>query len=573
MNPIANLHRAITAASLLCLPALLPAQDSNGVSFDFGAPPERTITTTAIPDSIVALALARFNDPTTLRSYGGAQINAAVDGAIGVYAGDARIASRVGGDVVVINGSLRLDSTAVVTGRIIVLGGQFFADPGARFAEPVIAYRERASVRRAGDATLVAAVPMITLRDLAGRVTTRVGDVVIAPQLDFGVYNRVEGLPIIVGPSLTWTASPHLDIRLDAAVTLRTAREPSGTRGNVGWHTALTATRHGTQPLTVGIGIGDQVLATADQPLKESESSIGALVFRRDNRDWYRARGSMMFANWQALPMLAVDGSLAISRDRSLPAVDVFSVLRGNEAWRANPLIDDGRFTTFRLGATWDTRDNHDATQDGWLLRVEGRSTASNDLAPFLLPEQIRKPLPTDGYNAVEARFDLRRYQRIDPLHAVHLRIVGEGWIGGDPLTIQRRMALGGADFVSGYPFRTLTCDSRRRPDPATPALCDRRMFAQVELRRRFDISLATRVGPYAVGIDRADLVLLSDFGSAWLAGDGPGQVPSNRIQALDEWRGSVGLGLDAGWLGAYLSKSITDPEPARITFRLQRRF
>lgn len=563
----------LLATCLLLLPMVAIAQDSGGVSFDFGAPPEQPTTAGAIPDSLLASALARFNDPATLRSYGGAQVNAPVAGTIGVYDGDARIASRVDGDVVVINGSLRLDSSAVVTGRIIVLGGLFLADPGARFPDPVTTWPARVSVRRAGDATLEPAAPMITLRDLAGRVTTRVGDVVIAPRLDFGVYNRVEGLPIKLGPSLIWTASPLLDVRFDAAVTLRTSRETSGTRGTVGWSASVTGLRHGDQPLTVGFGVGDEVVATADQPLKESESSIGALIFRRDNRDWYRARGAMLFAAWQTTPQLEIDGSLAVSRDRSVPAVDAFSVLRSNEAWRANPLIDDGRYTNLRLGATWDTRDDRDAAQEGWLLRVEGLRTSSNDLAPFLLPEQIRPALPTEGYQSYEAHFDLRRYQRIDPMHAIHLRLVGEGWIGGDPLTIQRRRALGGDDYVTGYPFRTITCDSRRRPDPATPGLCDRRMFAQVELRRRFDFSLATRVGPYALGFDRIDLVLLGDAGSAWLAGDGPGQVPGDRIQALSEWRASAGFGLDAGWIGAYLSKSVTDPEPVRFTFRLQRRF
>lgn len=572
MNPIPATRRALVAAALLALPQVLAAQD-DGFSFDFGAPPERAAASSAIPDTVLAMALARFNDPATVRSYGGAQVNATIEGSIGVYAGDARIAARVDGDVVVINGSLRLDSTAVVTGQIIVLGGHFFADPGARYPEPVVAYTERASVRRAGDATLVETAPMPTLRDLAGRVTTRVGDVVISPRFHLGAYNRVEGLPISIGPALAWAASPQLDVELDAGITLRTSREPSGTRGGAGWFAGISATRHGPQPLTVGIDVGDQVVATADQPLHESESSIGALFFRRDYRDWYRSKSSRLFARWQTTPNLGVDGSLGISRERSLPAVDAFSILRGNEPWRANPLVDDGRFTTLTLGATWDTRDERATTQEGWFVRVEGRSTTSGDLAPYLLPEQIREPLPTDGYQSFETRFDIRRYQRIDPMHAVHVRLVGEGWLGGDPLTIQRRLALGGADFVMGYPFRSVTCDSRRRPDPATPALCDRRMFAQVELRRRFDVSLATRVGPYVVGFDRADLVVFSDFGSAWLAGDGPGQVPADRIQSISEWRGSIGLGIDAGTFGAYLAKSVTSSESPKLAFRLQRRF
>lgn len=573
MNPTFAARRALTLSVLLAMPALLAAQDSGGVSFDFGAPPDRPVASATIPDSVLAAALARFNDPATLRSYGGVQINAPVAGTVGVYAGDARITARIDGDVVVINGSLRLDASAEVTGTITVLGGHFFADPGARFRSPAIEYTERASVRRAGDATLVATAPMPTLRDLAGRVTTRVGNVLITPRVDIGIYNRVEGLPVVFGPSLRWTASPRLDVAFDATATLRTAREASGVRGTFGWSTRLVATRNGDQPITVGLEIGDGVTSTADRPLRPAESSISALVFRRDQRDWYRDRATRLFASWQPQQELTVRGSLGVSRQRSLPAVDAFSLLRGNEAWRANPLVDDGRFTTITLGAAWDTRDDTKAPREGWWLNVEARHTTSSDLSPFLLPEQIRAPLPSDGYGTLEGSFDARRYQRIDPRHSLHLRLAGEGWLGGDPLTIQRRLALGGPDFLSAYPFRFITCDTRRRPDAAMPALCDRRMIAQAELRRTYDLSLATRVGPYAIGLDRADVMVFADFGSAWLAGDGPGQVPADRIQALGEWRGALGVGIDGGWIGAYLARSITDDESPRFTLRLQRRF
>jgi hypothetical protein len=181
--------------------------------------------------------------------------------------------------------------------------------------------------------------------------------------------------------------------------------------------------------------------------------------------------------------------------------------------------------------------------------------------------------LPSSGYGALELAFDVRRFQRLDPRHALHLRLSGQGWVGGDPLTIQRRVALGGGDFLSAYPFRTITCDPRRRTDAATPALCDRRMMAQAELRRTVDLGIDTRIGPYGIGIDRADVLLFTDWGSAWIAGDGPGQVPSGRIQALAEWRGALGVGLDAGWFGIYLAKSVTDEEAGRLSVRLQSRF
>jgi hypothetical protein len=564
-------RRLLIATILLAAPAA--AQDTAGVSITFGGAGNRQVAVTGIPDSILARALERFNAPATIRAYGGAQVNAPVGGTLGVYDGDARIATRVDGDVVIINGSLRLDSSAVVTGEVIVLGGRFYPDPGAQYRRPVIAYDVAASVRRTGDATLVATAPAPTLRDLAGRVMFQRGPLVLAPRVDLGVYNRVEGLPIHLGPSITWRATPEVTAHLDAELILRTAQDPSDTRDANGWWARAMATVEGARRLRLGIEAANRVASTADAPFRPAEASLSALVLRRDHRDWFSERGTRAFAAWEVRPGLTVDATFAVTRERSLPALDAFSFLRSGETWRANPLVDDGRFTAVTGGLAWDTRDASRAPRDGWWIRGGVRSTTSSELTPTLLPETVRDPLPTDGYGAVEAWFDARRYQRLDFRHAIHFRLAGEGWIGGDPLTVQRRLGLGGSDELFALPFRAISCDARRRPDPARPALCDRRLVAQVELRRRFDVNVATRVGPYGLGIDQLEAVLLADFGSAWIAGDGPGRVPANRIQSLGEWRGLLGAGLDGGWFGAYLGRSFTDDEPFRLTFRLQRRF
>ena len=49
--------------------------------------------------------------------------------------------------------------------------------------------------------------------------------------------------------------------------------------------------------------------------------------------------------------------------------------------------------------------------------------------------------------------------------------------------------------------------------------------------------------------------------------------MPNNAIPALDEWLYDVGVGVDAGGIGAYLSKAITNGQPIRFFLRLQRRF
>jgi hypothetical protein len=75
------------------------------------------------------------------------------------------------------------------------------------------------------------------------------------------------------------------------------------------------------------------------------------------------------------------------------------------------------------------------------------------------------------------------------------------------------------------------------------------------------------------LGLEDPDLVAFADAGSAWLAGDGPGRVPSNRIRSLAEWKADAGIGIDAGGIAVYLVKAVTDGEPVRVYIRLERRF
>jgi hypothetical protein len=272
------------------------------------------------------------------------------------------------------------------------------------------------------------------------------------------------------------------------------------------------------------------------------------------------------------MPSLGIHARMASQRERSVSAVDAFSILRADEAWRPNPLVDDGKYRVMEVGATWDRRDLAEGAL-GLFADVGVRRVASNALSPILLPQQVRDPMPTSGYAAYELHFDVRRGIRLHPRYVVQLRAAGAGWIGGDPLTMQRRLAMGGVDPLAGYTFREVSCDPQRRPDPAMPALCDRQMVLQAEVRRTVPVRVATRVGAYTLGIDQLDLVLFGDIGSAWVAGDGPGQVPAGKVQALDEWRSDIGVGVDAGLLGAYVALPLKDGSGPQFSLRLSRRF
>ncbi len=570
--------RPIDAAGVALLLMVGPvsstaAQDTAAVVLDFGRGTRDSVATpTLLPDSLLDLAITIFNDPATSRITGSTRISSSITGTVGVYDGQVLIRGVITGDVVVINGDLRLVEGGRVEGDIIVVGGQFFLDPGAEHDGRLLSHRGRAPVRRLPDGTLTKLGRLSSLRDLTGAATFQAGPLRLSPGIDLGTYNRVEGLPISVGASATWTPGPDLEVKARGDVIGRTTSDQLDIRGDFGWRASLDLRSSRAPTLSVGVSIGNEVVPVSATPLSPTEASISALLLRRDLRDWYGREGGSLHATWSPVHPVSISARLGFHRDRSVQVGETFSILRADEPWRSNPLIDDGRYTTLDLGASFDTRGDEQRT-GGWLLAGGITITSSSELNPVVMPEQIRRPLAADSYRSLAAWFDFRRSLRLDQTWSVATRLSGSGWLDGDPLLLQRRLALGGTEPLPGFAFREVNCDIRRRPDAALPALCDRTLFAQGELRRTMAIGLGSRIGNFALGVDQLDLVLFGNIGSAWLAGSGPGQVPADKIQAISEWRADLGIGIDGGLIGAYIARAVTDDEPFRLAVRLNRRF
>jgi hypothetical protein len=67
--------------------------------------------------------------------------------------------------------------------------------------------------------------------------------------------------------------------------------------------------------------------------------------------------------------------------------------------------------------------------------------------------------------------------------------------------------------------------------------------------------------------------VVFGDAGQAWLVGNGPGRIPSDRIPTIGSWIADLGLGIDWGGVGLYAAKAVTLGQPVRLTLRLSHRF
>jgi outer membrane protein assembly factor BamA len=317
-----------------------------------------------------------------------------------------------------------------------------------------------------------------------------------------------------------------------------------------------------------------------EHTLPRDEIGWNAFLFQRDNRDYFSSEGVGLSSYVYLTRRVRLDGSVRYEKQGSARANDPWSLFRNASRWRSNPLIDDGHYTIVGLSAEYDTRNARSAPSSGWWLRGSIEHTSSNDVAPVSLPGTVRSALPTSGYGFNRFTIDARRFNRLSPEIQLNFRVWAGGWVSGDPLPLQRRLSLGGPDLLPGYGFRSLACHPAGFSDPSESALCDRALITQAEFRHRVRLRAGMTVRDpdhreldRFVGIEDPELVVFGDAGSAWLAGDGPGRVPSDRIRSLSEWKGDAGVGLDAGGIAVYLVKAVTDGQPVRLYLRLERRF
>jgi hypothetical protein len=565
---------------LLVLPALLREQDSVIVIDPDLGPGDSAVVRGGPSQAVVSELIAFYNDSSTTRLQGDVRIPAESEfaGRLAVFRGALRIAGRVRGDVTVINATLYLLPGADVEGDILVVGGRLIRSPGVRHVGAERVIWDAAPVLRTTSGDLVLRERRRNLAELAAaRATFRTGRVRTTLLLATGgTYNRIEGLPVVFGPTFELRPSRSSIARLDLRGILRTAGEGSRLSSDLGYG-AKAEFR-----LPVGGVAGrlySEVAPFQDQPLSRAENGWSAFLLQRDYRDYFERRGGGGAVWVQPAPPLRIELSLRRDRESSLRAVDPWTLFRNSDRWRRNPLSDDGHYFTTGLQLDLDTRNDRFLPSTGWLLRARYEHSTSDDVAPVALPETIRPPIPTGGGYAFDRlTLDLRRYSRLTPGLRVNARLRADGWLAGDRLPVQRRVSLGGPDLLPGYPFRAVTCAPRGFAEGSAIALCDRSITAQVEARTRLGLNLGYRVhggdapGRF-IGIEEADLVFVADAGDAWLAGDGPGQVRTDRIPSFDEWKADVGVGLDAGEIAAYLAKGLTGGEPVRFLVRLQRRF
>jgi cytoskeletal protein CcmA (bactofilin family) len=575
--------RACTVATLLALGFLAvgpcardaTAQDTVIVSRDV-----RRLRTTGIEQWAVDV----FNAPGTLRTFGALTVDRdqRLDGDVAVLDGPVVVLGTITGDLVVINADVTIADGAVVERDVVVLGGRLEIAEGARVEGSTRRHSERVSVRRVGDRLELVgrSRPARRWRGFDDRDRGRAYVVLgLRP-----TYNRVEGLPLRLGAGIEWQAGATSG-RIQGYGVFRTAGDFKSNREDIGYAVEGRIGFGTNAPrLTLGARGYDLVTPTQDWPLTPHEVGWATFLWHRDYRDYFLERGVAGFLTFTPATTVALTGEVARVEETSIAARDPWTPFRNAEAWRPNPLVDEGDFTLLRATAEYDSRPSDRSTRSGTLLRATWEHGIGDNVVEQPLPAAIRPALPASDYAFDRASVDLRRYQRIPGAGQLRLRGFWAGAVGGDPLPIQRRFSLGGPDPMNGYGFRAFACNEALT-DPAMPGLCDHVLLFQAEYRGGFGLHWLggdsydrrdrpdRRPGEWwpEHGWDWDDwdwfdgptLVLFTNAGTGWLkTSDGP-----------DKLHWDVGAGLAFGSVGVYVARAIQEDEPIRVTLRIERRF
>lgn len=562
----------------------------------------------------IALEVTRtFNAAATRRVRGDFTMSASdtVRGDLAVLSGTARLGGVVTGQVIVLNGDVLLLEGARIDGPLTILGGSLESPDRPSVGGEIRVWSARYRYHEEAD-TLVAETDFFARWSQWVRDDDSGG-----PQSQFFVatthtYNRVEGLPMILGPRFRVRAE-DTRVRAELFGIFRSGDGLRWDKENLG-HQALVEVRQGERRgIVVGGRLFDEVDAMERWQLTDAEVGLNTFLFTRDYRDYWQRHGGQGYVALFGGRASEVRATYGRERWSSRRWRDVWSVFSSDVPWRVNPQVDEGVLSLLTLSATFDTRTSPVNPRSGWFLRgeFEHGSGTMDRFAPLTVGAR-RDPMGMhDGVPGTlndlrysRALLDLRRYNRLAPQAQLNMRVVMGGWLSGDPLPVQRRLAVSGLDALPGFDFRRMlgasdagTCATG--PEEAyealgRPAQCDRIILAQLEWKGDFRINLfgnddsgdrrwrfngVRGDGTWVVFVNSGRGWLVDNRRSPAMTGPDVGATHADLLRfkgipAPGTWRSDIGGGFDFGDFGVYTAQALSPGGLSpNVYLRLSRRF
>ena len=450
-------------------------------------------TRSSLPRDVRREAIDRWNGQNALRATEQTEIAAGqeVSGNVAVQHGPLLIAGHVTGNVLALNSSVVLRSTAHVDGTLLVIGGHVEKRRlGARG-------RRHAHVRR------LARVP-------AGRRTHR-GDHDRRARRGLVVAPARAGARRKLGEGRAHRAGGRVQPRRGMAVQHRTGASTGSRRGEASTpaprrscepeassrRTATSATTCAAKcgsDATAGIGIGGRVFSVVDPvedwQLSSVETALAAFLVRRDYRDYFQRHGATAIATLYGTGNVKLTGTFGEEHWDSRSLKNPFTLFNDAEDWRPNPEMDAGVFHVGTLSLTLDTRTDQDDPWSGWLAlaNVEHGAGTPTAVGPTSAPARndgrrprrvhARLPRPT-ALQSARAERPVEHARRARRLARAATSFRSSG---GCRSTVRGRSP--------GYDFRSVLTPNvgdvhvhGMHSSPGQPAACERIALAQVEYR------------------------------------------------------------------------------------------
>lgn len=534
-----------------------------------------------------------YNQPAALRSASALTIahDQTVSGNVAVLGAPLIVAGHVTGRVVVINGNVTLLPGARVDSDLVVTGGTVRGADSTTVGGRLRLYAPRLTYRLEGEDVVAVHDESQGIANWFRRWKQRHLRTHNRVVLKSGTYNRVEGLPVILGPAVRQN-TPLGPLTVDAMGIYRSADHFAWKADNLGYDVNAAMQFGYGRGVALGVEAMDVVAPVEAWQLRESEIGLASFFLHRDFRDYYNRKGARGYVSLRDGTSLTATLSLGQERWQPRATRDPWTLFRDAAAWRPNPVLDAGRFTLATASVTYDTRNDRDNPWTGWLVMASLEHGWSEHVTLGPTATVVRPaasgPVPVAYTSGL---LDLRRYNRLSPVSQLNLRLFAAGWLGGDPLPLERRLSLGGPGSLPGYAFRSLsgspsdvlTC-SAGEALPGAPAQCDRLVLVQAEYRHDLRLHLFGDWGAQSSGggwswtfYHPLQWVVFSDAGRGWLlheAGADDTVQPASGFPALGTYRMDAGVGLDADVVGVFVAKSLTDwKNSPQVVVRLRHRF
>jgi hypothetical protein len=528
-------------------------------------------------------AVVVYNDPGTTRVSGPLDVEAdrEITGDVAVLNGPVTVSGRITGTLVAINADVRLKAGARIGNDVIIVGGILTREDSVVVVGEVRTQAELLRYTLDGDRLVPEENRGADWRPRIDRPGRDRGEsytdlFFIAAR----TYNRVEGLPVLVGPRIRRPTSWGR-VQVEAFGVVRTAGPVRWDRNTLG-HDAKFDLRLGKRNGLVLSGRAFDVIEPVESwQLTNTEAGLATFVLHRDMRDHYGKHG------WEAGlgGRMGEEASLSFvagsEQWRSVVERRPLTLTRDTERWRINSPMDVGQVELASVRLRVDTREKlRSPLWGGWYVNADlerGSGSITREPGPVVvgpvLPEDVTY---TRGF------IDARRYNRISPGTELNLRVVAGGSLGGDRLPLQRRLSVGGPGSIEGYDFRrnwhetndVFSCGGIATWD-GRPTLCDRIALAQVELRQSLDFDWYRGDRWWRFNDLTPAWVVFADAGRGWTTPESADPVSHGKgLPPLSSFRTSIGAGVDLGEIGFYLAKSVSTPdETLNFTVRLGRRF